>query len=95
MASKTTISRIIARIRSFTQSLLPEWSWRIDGGLVAAIVTAIAAAHYFPTSLITLYLNGLALFAFGYMLKRNLKRDTSWKDLRDEIRNKANSRRRK
>ncbi len=88
------LARIVGRAVTLAQTFLPSWSWRIDGVLAAIIITAICAAHFVPSAMFTLYLNGFALFALGFMLKRNLRRDTSWKDLRDAIRTKADSQRR-
>ncbi len=94
MSKRQGIVRIVQRTRGFWQTFLPTWSWRVDGVLAAVIIMAIGATHYAPATIFTLYLNAVALFALGFMLKRNLRRDTTWKDLRDAIRNKANSQRR-
>jgi len=70
--------------------VLPSWTWRIDGLLSLLIVLAMLSDRLGIVGTAGSFLNAFALFALGFILKRNLRRDVTWRDLRAQLQAKLN-----
>ncbi|MGF6440614.1 hypothetical protein [Paraburkholderia youngii] len=72
--------------KNMTQVFTGVWSWKVDGPCLGVVVLAVWLDRYMDPSVPKEILNLLALFALGYILKRNLRRDVKFRHLKVALR---------
>lgn len=74
------------RCAAWVRKPTPTWSWKIDGvALVMVCATLVVDRTALTHSAITAWLNVLSIFALGLILRRNLRRDVKWHDVKQQL----------